>query len=152
MLHSEAEAEIRIVVGIEFHDLDFAGAASCDLQQHRINDTAGLAPRCPECDKDGVLGLENFRGEVLLSDESQGYDVLAWVHVFVRLSLLPAPFARTVPAVVRKSQVTVIRQFATSLDCSKICSRNRMERSIELIVLNNSSAAWQSAFHENNER
>jgi hypothetical protein len=82
VLHPEAQAEIRVVVGIDFHDVDLAGAGLRDLQQHRVDDVAGFAPRRPERDKDGAFGLQNLRAEIRLADDSQTDIGAVRVHVF----------------------------------------------------------------------
>lgn len=82
MLHSEPQAEIWVVVGIDFQDLDLACAGLCDLQEDRINDVAGFAPWCPERDKDGIFGLQNLRIEVRLVNGSQTDIGVGLVHVF----------------------------------------------------------------------
>jgi hypothetical protein len=82
VLHSESQAEAWMVIGIDFHDLDLAGADLRDLQQHRVNDVTGLAPRRPERDEHGASGLQDLRFEIRLADKSQTQIGVGSVHIF----------------------------------------------------------------------
>lgn len=152
MLHPEQETEIRVVVGIHFDDLDLAAAALCDIEQHRVNDVAGFAPGRPECDKDGVFGLQYFRLEVRLADESQALMGVVQVHVFDWCASLPEPF---------RTRRATSAQYSASHTCDAGYARGdfaeaRFEKSDitnnRTCLLDESSAAWQPSSHGTDKR
>src|SRR5918994_5020180 len=66
--HPVLHGQALLLVDVDLHELDLAGALLRDLLEDRSDGVAGTAPLGPEVEYDGCLGLQDFLLEGLLRD------------------------------------------------------------------------------------